>query len=300
MALEYGYHITDKSSIKSILKNGLVPNIGKNSRSVKEQNFSIYFTTSDFIDTWIKRFELDKTKIVILKFPYDKAGKRYDSANDYFTYENIPSESITVIDDNEELTLEKFYQKNKKLIDLEAIKKTEIILKKIIDRLKKIDSTSLDSEDDWDYNEVDPNLIDVLDALTIIRDIDDKSQFINILDSIKTQTLKKLCLNNLEITPESEIYKLLDIIFNDSLSDNPKLDLMFLNISTILVSVDLFYRQLNRYKRTGKKYGEDNRIWNLDTLYKDPISNIINNDEILKNVMNEIIMIQNNKEHINR
>ena len=30
MALDYGYHITNKSSINSILKNGLIPNIGKN------------------------------------------------------------------------------------------------------------------------------------------------------------------------------------------------------------------------------------------------------------------------------
>ncbi len=295
MALNYGYHITNKSSINSILKNGLVPNIGKNSRSVKEQNFLIYFTTFDFIDTWIERFNLDKTQIVVLKFPCDKFEQRYDSANDFFTYDIIPPDSISVIDDGIDISLDDFYQKNKSLLDSETIKNATTLLKIITERLKQIEFTSLEAEEGWDYNEVDPNLIDILEVLKIIRDLDNKKQFSDILNFIKNQTLKKLCANNLEITFESDIYILLDTIFSDSLSDNPQLDIMFLNISTILVSVNLFYRQLNRYNRTAKKYGDENRIWNIDTLYRNPINEIINNNDSLKSVMKEIITLDNNK-----
>lgn len=294
MALNYGYHITNKSSINSILKNGLVPSIGKNSRSVKEQNFLIYFTTFDYIDTWIKRFNLDKTQIVILKFPYDKAGQRYDSANDYFTSEVIPPEKINVIDDSEEILLENFYLKNKSLLDLETIKKANILLKTITERFKQIEFTSLGPEDGWDYNEVDPNLIEILDMLKIIRDLEDKKHFADFLNFIKSQTLEKLCVNNLDITPESKIYKLLDTIFTDSLSDIPQLTLTFFNISTVLISVNLLYRQLDRYNRTGKKYGDDNRIWNIDTLDRAPINNVINNDNSLKDIMKETFTLFNN------
>lgn len=294
MALNYGYHITNKSSINSILKNGLVPSIGKNSRSVKEQNFLIYFTTFNYIDTWIERFNLDKTQIVVLKFPYDKAGQRYDSANDYFTFDIIPPENISVIDNSEEVLLEKFYLKNKSMIDLETIKKANTLLKIITERFKQIEFTSLGPEDGWDYNEADPNLIDILDMLKIVRDLEDKKQFVDVLNVIKSQTLEKLCANNLEITPESKIYKLLDTIFTDSLSDNPQLTLTFLNISTVLISINLLFRQLDRYNRTGKKYGDDNRIWSIDTLYRTPINNIINSDDSLKDVIEETITLFNN------
>jgi len=295
MPLNYCYHITNKSSIYSILKNGLVPNIGKNSRDVKEQNFLIYFTTFNFIDTWIERFNLDKTQIVILKFLCDKAGQRYDSANDYFTDDIISPESISVIDDGKELSLENFYQKNKSLLNLETINKAATLLKTITERLKQIEFASLEPEEGWEYNEADPNLIDILEVLKIIRDLDDKEQFVDILNFIKSQTLKKLCTNNLEITSESEIYKLLDIIFTDSLSDNPQLDLMFLNISTVLLSVNLLFRQLDRYNRTAKKYGDDNRIWSIDTLYRDPVNDVINNNGSLKASMEEIIALDNKK-----
>ncbi len=299
MDSNYGYHITNKSSINSILKNGLVPNIGKNSRSVGEQNLLIYFTTFNSINTWIERFNLDKTQIVILKFPCVKEGQRYDDANDCFTSNIISPESISVIDNGEEFTLEKFYQKNKSLFDLETIKSANTLLKTIIDRLKQIEFASFEPEEGWDYNEVDPNLIDILELLKIVRDLDNKKQFIDALNSIKSQTLKKLCINDLGITAESKIYKLLDTIFTDSLSDNPQFDLISLNISTILVSVNLSYRQLDRYNRTSKKYGYENRIWNIDTLSRNPINDIINNNFNLKDVMDEIIMLHSNKNLIN-
>jgi len=294
MATNYGYHITNKSNINSILKNGLVPNIGKNSRYVREQNFLLYFTTFDKINTWIERFDLDKNEIVVLKFPCDRFGQRYDSANDYFTSDSISPTDISVIEDSKELSLEEFYQINKSLLETETLKKVNELLKKITERLKQIEFASLDPEDTWDYNEADPNLIDILEVLKIVRNLDCKNEFTNILNSIKNQTLKKLCTNNLEITTESEIYNLVDSIFNDTLSDNHRFNLINLNITTVLISVCLLYRQLGRYNRTGKKYGDDNRIWNIDTINREPITNIINQNIHLKAVLEETFKKENN------
>ena len=111
----------------------------------------------------------------------------------------------------------------------------------------------------------------------------------------KKQVLEKLCENNLEITNESAIYKLIDIIFTDSLSNSePKIKLMNFNIATILLSMDLFYRQLDRYNRTSKKYGDDNRNWNIDVLQIPSITNIVNSDQNLNFIKEEIMMLYSN------
>ena len=291
-----GYHITNKSYINSILKNGLVPNIGKNSRSVREQHFLVYFTTFNFVDTWIKRFNLDRNQIVILKFPCNKFERRYDSANDFFILDTISPENISVIDNGEEISLVSYYEKNKLQLDSETEKNLNVLLKNITERLQQIEFTSLEPEEGWNYNETEPNLIDILEMLKIIRSYNNKEKFVDILNNIKSQILKILCANNLEITTESEIYRLIDTVFIDSLSDNPKFDFMSLNLATILLSVDLFYRQLERYNKTGKKYGDENTIWNIDTLYLDSIYDTINNNCKLKDVMEEIIMLHSNKQ----
>lgn len=81
--------------------------------SVNEQQPLIYFTTFDYIDTWIERFNLDKDQIIILKFPYDEFGKRYDYANDMFITNIVEAKDIMVIDNNIELPLEEYYKKIK-------------------------------------------------------------------------------------------------------------------------------------------------------------------------------------------
>lgn len=111
----------------------------------------------------------------------------------------------------------------------------------------------------------------------------------------KKQVLEKLCENNLEITSESAIYKLIEIIFTDSLSNSgQKIELMNINVATILLSIDLFYRQLDRYNRTSKKYGDDNRYWNIDVLQIPSITNIVNSDQNLNFIKEEIMMLYSN------
>ena len=153
----------------------------------------------------------------------------------------------------------------------------------------------MEPEDSWDYNETEPNLVDILEALKLIRSIDNKEQYKDVLLHIKKQVLEKLCENNLEITNESAIYKLIEIIFTDSLSNSEaKIKLMNFNIVTILLSMDLFYRQLDRYNKTKKKYGDDNRNWNIDVLQIPSITNIVNSDQNLNFIKEEIMMLYSN------
>ena len=281
----YAYHITDISNLKSLFTDGIVPNIGENSRQMHEHHCLTYFTTFDCIETWINRFHLDKNRIVILKFLCTSYGKRYDSANDFFTYESFLPEDI-LVETEEEKTLKEYYEKNKEKIELELSKSVLIEINFLKDRLEQIEDTSLNPESGWNYNETEPNIVKTIDLLKKIRCLNNKNEYKEMIDLIKEKTINKLIENDLGITVESELYKSLNLIFNDCLLKNPQIDIKSLNIVTQILSVNLFYRQLDRYNRTQKKYGDDNTIWQYDRLPLEDIQNTLKN-EIFKELLNE-------------
>ena len=295
----YAYHITDISNIKSILVNGLIPNIGENSRQAHEHYFLTYFTTINNIESWIKRFNLEKNRIVTLKFMCTNYGQRYDSAGDYFTSDSIPPDKILVVEKGEQ-TLNEFYRHNKEKIELELNKSILNDIKVLIQRLDQIEFASLIPETDWDYNETEPNIVKTIDLLKKVKCVNKKNEYKDIIDIIKGKTLKKLLESDLKITEDSELYKLLNSLFIDSLSDSPRIDIMSFNYAIQILSINLFYRQLDRYKRTRKKYGNDNTIWKFDELPLEHIQNMLNND-YLKGLLNETTMLyeeqQNNKKY---
>lgn len=280
------YHITNKSNIYSILKEGLVPNIGKNSRSIHEHHFLLYFTTIDNIDTWIQRFKLDIDSIVILKFPCANYIKRLDAAGDYFTSDYVLPKDITVITDKETSLIE-YYQTNKKEISIEMIKMIKNKITLVMDRLKKIENVSLEPEDGWDYHETEPNLIEIIDLLKSFKYLEDKRQFVDIILFIKEKVLEKLVSNDLGVTPSSDIYKVLDILFCESLLSKSTIDFKSINYVIPIISINLFYRQLDRYNRTQKKYGDDNRIWDYNSLDIEDIRRHIEENYYFRSLLEE-------------
>lgn len=138
----YAYHITDISNIKSILFNGLIPSIGENSRQVHEHHFLTYFTTINNIESWIKRFNLDKKRIVVLKFKCTNYGQRYDSVGDYFTSDIISPGKIIVVENGEQ-TLKDYYQQNSGVIELELKKSVDSDIMTLTQQLSQIESASL-------------------------------------------------------------------------------------------------------------------------------------------------------------
>jgi len=133
----YGYHITSKANLHSIFVNGLVPERGKNSTGVNERSLNIYFTTSEQIDWWIKRFEFDKNDIVVLKFLCKDWKARPSTHNDCFIKHSVSSEDILVVD-GEEVLLTDYYNENRNLLTLEETKKVVKQLKSILQRLNEV------------------------------------------------------------------------------------------------------------------------------------------------------------------
>lgn len=281
----YAYHITDISNLKSIFTDGIVPDVGENSRQVHEHHCLTYFTTFNCVETWINRFHLDKNRIVILKFLCTNYVKRYDNANDFFTYDSFLPEDISVVTE-EEKKLKDYYDENKEKIELELNKRVLIDIKFLKERLDQIEVASLNPEAVWVYNETEPNIVKTIDLLKKIRYLNNKNEYKDMIDLIKEKTLKKLINNDLGITEESELYKSLNIIFNDCLLDKSQIDIMTLNIVTQILSINLFYRQLDRYNRTQKKYGNDNTIWQYDRVPLKNIQNTLKN-ESFKELLNE-------------
>ena len=98
---------------------------------------------------------------------------------------------IMVIDNNIELPLEEYYKRNKDLLDIETKKTINSLLKTIAKRLKQIEFVSLKPEDSWDYNETEPNLVDILEALKLIRSIDNKEQYKDVSLHIKKTSIRE-------------------------------------------------------------------------------------------------------------
>lgn len=102
--MKKGYHITPKSNLYSIQKNGLLPRVGRRSYSVDESEKAVSFTdklSSTVI--WKERFFRDASfdDFAILTFDLEgiRYGKKFGYAlvGDFYTLESIPPEMIRVI-----------------------------------------------------------------------------------------------------------------------------------------------------------------------------------------------------------
>ena len=147
-----------------------------------------------------------------------------------------------LVETEEEKTLKEYYEKNKEKIELELSKSVLIEINFLKERLEQIEDTSLNPESGWNYNETEPNIVKTIDLLKKIRCLNNKNEYKEMIDLIKEKTINKLIENDLGITVESELYKSLNLIFNDCLLKNPQIDIKSLNIVTQILSVNLFYR----------------------------------------------------------
>lgn len=290
------YHITEIANLRNIAKMGLVPDIGKNTKYVYNHShtFYTYFATLDKISYWMNLLKIDKDSVVLLKFESTNYHKGIiDNVEEYYTNEIITPDRINVIYDGEELPLIDFYHKYKKSIDMEADRSINRALTIVTNRLKQIEKLHIYPERKFEYHETEPNLVDIMDLLKKIRFSDNKSEFTRAVSVVKKMTLKKLIDNNLGITEKCALYKALDMLFDDALAKNPKLDNKVLNFVTPLLSINLYYRQYVRYIKTGKNYGYDNTIWELNKLSLEIMANRFGNNTYLLNLLEETINFNN-------
>lgn len=277
------YHMTDISHLKSIVKDGLVPDIGKSSRGLPENNFLVYFTVKQYIDKVIDMLGMNNNTAVILNFECDDYGNRGEYL-DCCTKKHIYPNEIRVIVDDEQIDLEKYYKNNRERIDLYHDKAIVEEISHIQKRLNEIKNKEIKAEDDpWDYDEVDPSILSTLDLLKLLRYSDSKDKYIEVISQIKDETYEKLLNNDLNITEESEFYKTLDYLFSDSLKDVPKIDISLFNYIMTALIINLYYRQCERYNRIGKKESDENNIWSIDRInYNDLPDNEMLNKLIME------------------
>ena len=82
---KYGYHITEKKNMESIITNGLIPMCGERSQSVGDENVAICFAQGlHQINEWIDILNYDKDiwSLELLRFNLNRR-KWYISSCDY-------------------------------------------------------------------------------------------------------------------------------------------------------------------------------------------------------------------------
>ena len=257
------YHITDISNIKSIIIDGLVPDIGKSSRSVHENNLLVYFTTKNNINRMINMLGIEESRAIILNFECDDFANR-GAYFDCCTSKHIYPKEIKVVEKDKKIPIKDFYNSNKDIIDLYFEKEIALVISKINDRLKDIKNKKVEPESDaWDYNEIDPNIITTLDLLKMIRYYDNKEKYKSIINNIKKKTFSKLKENQIEFSEDTELYKVLDYLFEDSIKNKPEIEIFVYNYLFVFIIINLYYRQNIRYNKTGKIPNSENEIWDI-------------------------------------
>lgn len=250
----YGYHITSKSNLHSILVNGLVPDIGDNSDGVNEHHLNTYFTTQDQVDWWINRFDFDRNDIVVLKFLCKDWRVRPGLHNDCFIRHTIKSDDILVVD-GAEISLSDYFNQNEAKLLLEENKKVVTQLRPVLERLDEVSGKEFTVEEDsWNYTETDPDLMGTINVLKKVRSLNNKDDYRQTLEDVRERTLDRLINNRLDITPDDEIFKTINLLFDDSLSDKSQISLFEMNSVAILVGANMFERLVRRFNDIGKSY----------------------------------------------
>ena len=293
------YHTTGKENLTYIANYGLNPNIGKNSRMVKEREPRIYFTNDlKFINTWKKRLEINEIDSVVLNFNIDKYLQSYDEAGDYFSKELILPEDIYVIVDNEQIPLKEYYKLHKKECDYEQVKKIYSQIDDINNRLELIKNTKVKPESGWDYLETDPSLIDIIEFIKNISFCEYKDKFSKEVNDIRNETLNAWLEKNLNITKNSSLYKTMDYLFNNIYSECNEFSMSDYSYVMQLCNVNMRQFVLGRYKEIGKKYNSEYSIWEYDSLNVDFLKDKFKNNIYLKELLSDIIEINEHPEKI--
>ena len=290
------YHMTDISNMKSIVKDGLVPDIGRNSMMVQENNFLVYFTSKPNIDKTIKMLKLNPDQSIILNFKCDDYGDRGNML-DCCTKKHIKPEEISVIVDDKPISLDEFYNINKERINLYHDKKIVDCISSVSERLKEIKDKKVEAEDVWEYEQIDPDIISTMYLLKLLRNHDNKDKYKTLISSIKKQTFKRLKDTKIDFTEETEIYKVLDLLFEDSMKDNHEIEILNFNYLCAVLIINLYYRQCIRYNETGKVPDSANDIWNIDVinLSNIPVNDLLNRLIEETKIVHEQMSKSNNK-----
>ena len=198
------YHVTTLDNLNSIIRNGLVPNIGDRSKKLGETESRIYFFGSlddvnDALMNWLLDEFSEDTKLVLLqvKIPNDVSITKEDDQFEYSTKDRIDSKYIKILskDLGEEVDIFqlKEVKDSKNNVDL-FIKKynppvnTESYIVNIFNRFNKVQD-KLKNKDIFKY----PSLLSLTTAINHAEEIGSHSQHIK---DISNNQVVKILDNN--------------------------------------------------------------------------------------------------------
>lgn len=96
------YHLTEQENVESILQNGLIPRIGRNSASVEDRPV-VCLSAREHLGFWRIILNIKHPAVLRVKDPNNMEYKDYGLYKEYRTYDAIPKYDITLADINEEL-----------------------------------------------------------------------------------------------------------------------------------------------------------------------------------------------------
>ena len=102
----HGFHVCGHDALVSILRHGLVPDIGPRSASVKEPDNAIYMFYSseaaeDGVSTWLGDEFDDNVALCLLKVKIREQRLKMDGDSyEFICYDKIPPEDIEVISED--------------------------------------------------------------------------------------------------------------------------------------------------------------------------------------------------------
>lgn len=92
------YHITERSSVSSILQNGLKPQLGHNSMICKEKLPVICLTDAESIPYWLLLLAVKDPVLVKVQVAYEPEKISYSEYSEYLVFKDIPSDVISLAD----------------------------------------------------------------------------------------------------------------------------------------------------------------------------------------------------------
>jgi len=102
-----------------------------------------------------------------------------------------------------------------------------------------------------------------IELLKTVRSLENKDDYRPAMEDIRKRTLEQLANNQLGFTPDTELYKTINVLFDDSLSDKPLISLFEINSVTSLIGSNLLERFITRWNDTDKKYSEEFNQWSF-------------------------------------
>lgn len=110
--MEKLYHITDSESVQSILKNGLIPAIGNNSKLNSEKEDNVYLC--EYNDIWLWKLRLDKNAVLEVDID-DKDDLSYTEYynicnclyKEYICHDKINPKNIRLVTINQPIDMQK-------------------------------------------------------------------------------------------------------------------------------------------------------------------------------------------------